>query len=68
MAAPVSDASKCEFFNCGDIEHVDCGVCGGPVCLGGMSDYQRERVVWRAKAERKPITHFGCAQTERRAA
>lgn len=59
---------KCGIFDCLPAHHVACSVCGRDVCLGGLSDYQRARVLWRAKVSGEPVVHFGCAQNERRAA
>lgn len=53
---------------CRSSDHVPCAICGHDVCLGSLSDYQRERVVARARMERKPITHHDCYAQERRAA
>lgn len=53
---------------CRESDHIPCAICGHPVCLGFLSDYQQERVLWRAKAERRPITHHDCRAQEMRAA
>lgn len=54
--------------SCRESDHIPCGICGADVCLGFLSDYQKERVVVRARMERRPITHHDCAAQERRVA
>ena len=56
----------CGLWQCRAEWHVACAVCKREVCLGGLSEYQRERTLWRARMDGRPVTHFGCAQTERR--
>lgn len=56
---------KCAILDCREEHHVACAVCKQEVCLGGLSEYQRERTLWRSRMDGRPVTHFGCAQTER---
>jgi len=59
---------KCGIFDCRPAQHVACALCGRAVCLGGLSEFQRERVLSRARIDGKPVAHAECAQTQRRAA
>ncbi len=54
------DASECGHHCPEGRHHVDCAVCGRPVCLGALSDDQLERALMRAKIDRAPITHVDC--------
>lgn len=53
--------------SCRASDHVACAVCGGDVCLGFLSDDQRERALMRAHIDSEPIKHHDCA-AQRRAA